>query len=289
MHGRTVFVICHLSFSSVWHCCEISAMFRDLVNQSCILTILVPYWKLIGNVTETLPNPLALIQELSRWTFFPTHFGAFTFCREHSLVCVGAIWEVQLRKHLFSFSSTLSFYLRPWCPSWWHISVSFCHWVKDRVGRTIGHLGAHLIHHWHHCSEFINLGNLVHLLIFWKVLLQFVFVLFQLDGSGYNISLVRYSEEIRAVVVGNLTAFTLYSITITAFTGEFSNARTDGKTSEPVLARTLEDGEDVCACLIIRYPLNACMHNLIVTFTVMFSQSPKILPKTWHWWWSQRK
>ncbi|XP_050991467.1 phosphatidylinositol phosphatase PTPRQ [Labeo rohita] len=62
-----------------------------------------------------------------------------------------------------------------------------------------------------------------------------------LDGSGYNISLVWYSEEIRVVVVGNLTAFTLYSITITAFTGEFSNARTDGKASEPVLARTLED------------------------------------------------
>ncbi|XP_077049965.1 phosphatidylinositol phosphatase PTPRQ isoform X2 [Siphateles boraxobius] len=61
-----------------------------------------------------------------------------------------------------------------------------------------------------------------------------------LDGSGYNISLVRYSEEIRTVVVGNLTAFTLYSITITAFTGQLSNARRDGKASELVLARTLE-------------------------------------------------
>ncbi|XP_073706317.1 phosphatidylinositol phosphatase PTPRQ [Garra rufa] len=62
-----------------------------------------------------------------------------------------------------------------------------------------------------------------------------------LDGSEYNISLVRYSEEIRTVVVENLTAFTLYSITITAFTGQLSNARTDGKASEPVLVRTLED------------------------------------------------
>uniref|UniRef100_A0A673KA08 Phosphatidylinositol phosphatase PTPRQ-like n=1 Tax=Sinocyclocheilus rhinocerous TaxID=307959 RepID=A0A673KA08_9TELE len=62
-----------------------------------------------------------------------------------------------------------------------------------------------------------------------------------LDGLGYNISLVRHSEEIRAVVVGNLTAFTLYSITITAFTGQLSNARTDGKASEPILVRTLED------------------------------------------------
>ncbi|XP_058607826.1 phosphatidylinositol phosphatase PTPRQ isoform X2 [Onychostoma macrolepis] len=62
-----------------------------------------------------------------------------------------------------------------------------------------------------------------------------------LDGSGYNISLVRHSEEIRTVVIGNLTAFTLYSITITAFTGQLSNARTDGKASEPILVRTLED------------------------------------------------
>ncbi|XP_026142639.1 LOW QUALITY PROTEIN: phosphatidylinositol phosphatase PTPRQ [Carassius auratus] len=61
-----------------------------------------------------------------------------------------------------------------------------------------------------------------------------------LDGLGYNISLVRHSEETRKVFVGNLTAFTLYSITITAFTGQLSNARTDGKASEPVLARTLE-------------------------------------------------
>uniref|UniRef100_A0A671LJN3 Phosphatidylinositol phosphatase PTPRQ-like n=1 Tax=Sinocyclocheilus anshuiensis TaxID=1608454 RepID=A0A671LJN3_9TELE len=62
-----------------------------------------------------------------------------------------------------------------------------------------------------------------------------------LDGLGYNISLMRHSEEIRTVVVGNLTAFTLYSITITAFTGQLSNARTDGKASEPILVRTLED------------------------------------------------
>lgn len=189
----------------------------------------------------------------------------------------------------YFFFPTLSFYLRPWCPPWCHISVSFSHWVTDCVGRTIGHLRAHLIHHWHRCCEFINLRNLVHLLTFWNVLLQFLSVLFQLDGLGYNISLVRHSEEIRLVVVGNLTAFTLYSITITAFTGELSNARTDGKASEPVLVRTLEDGEDVCACLIIRYPLNACMHDLFVTFMVMFSQSPKILPRTWHCRWSQRK
>ncbi|XP_067276105.1 phosphatidylinositol phosphatase PTPRQ isoform X2 [Pseudorasbora parva] len=62
-----------------------------------------------------------------------------------------------------------------------------------------------------------------------------------LDGSGYNTSFVRNSDEIRAVVVGNLTAFTQYSIIITAFTGQLSNAHRDGKASEPVLVRTLED------------------------------------------------
>lgn len=77
------------------------------------------------------------------------------------------------------------------------------------------------------------------------------------------------------MVVRNLTAFTLYSIVITAVTGQLSNARTDGKASEPILVRTLEDSEDVCAYLIIRDPLNACMHELFVTFMVMFSQSPK--------------
>ncbi|XP_051579937.1 LOW QUALITY PROTEIN: phosphatidylinositol phosphatase PTPRQ [Myxocyprinus asiaticus] len=62
-----------------------------------------------------------------------------------------------------------------------------------------------------------------------------------LDGSRYNLSLVRYSEEIRAIVIRNLTAFTLYSVAVTAFTGNLSNARRDGKASEPVLIRTLED------------------------------------------------
>lgn len=83
----------------------------------------------------------------------------------------------------------------------------------------------------------------------------FIFVL-QLDGSGYNVSLIRYSEEIRAVVVGDLTAFTLYSVTVTAFTGSVSSARRDGKASEPVFIRTLEDGEKT-----VSYETNAfgCM------------------------------
>lgn len=72
------------------------------------------------------------------------------------------------------------------------------------------------------------------------------------------------------MVVGNLTAFTLYSITITAFTGQLSNARRDGKVSEPVFARTLEDGEDVCACLFLRY-----LFALLVTFTVVFSRAQR--------------
>ncbi|KAA0715211.1 Phosphatidylinositol phosphatase PTPRQ [Triplophysa tibetana] len=62
-----------------------------------------------------------------------------------------------------------------------------------------------------------------------------------LDGSGANVSLVRHTEEIRAVVLGDLKAFTLYSVTVTAFTGSVSSARGDGKASEPVHIRTLED------------------------------------------------
>lgn len=99
-------------------------------------------------------------------------------------------------------------------------------------------------------------------------------VLLQLDGSGANVSLVRHSEEIRAVVVGDLTAFTLYSVTVTAFTGSVSSAHGDGKASQPVLIRTLEDGEETstCSCLIF---IKQIFHKQrLIVF--VFSQSPKI-------------
>lgn len=64
-----------------------------------------------------------------------------------------------------------------------------------------------------------------------------------MDGSGRNISIVRWSDEVRTVVIGNLTAFTLYFVTVTAFTGDVAHAHRNGKASEPVLIRTLEEGE----------------------------------------------
>ncbi|XP_036441297.1 phosphatidylinositol phosphatase PTPRQ [Colossoma macropomum] len=62
-----------------------------------------------------------------------------------------------------------------------------------------------------------------------------------LDGSGRNMSIVRQSGEMRTVVIGNLTAFTQYSVTVTAFTGDVADAHRDGMASEPVLIRTLEE------------------------------------------------
>ncbi|XP_062861138.1 phosphatidylinositol phosphatase PTPRQ [Trichomycterus rosablanca] len=61
-----------------------------------------------------------------------------------------------------------------------------------------------------------------------------------LDGSGHNMSIVRQPGEIRTVVIGNLSAFTQYSVTVTAFTGDVMDAHRDGMASKPVLVRTLE-------------------------------------------------
>uniref|UniRef100_A0A8C9TAU7 Protein tyrosine phosphatase receptor type Q n=1 Tax=Scleropages formosus TaxID=113540 RepID=A0A8C9TAU7_SCLFO len=61
------------------------------------------------------------------------------------------------------------------------------------------------------------------------------------DGLGVNLTVVRRHEEITTVVVSNLTAFTLYSVTVTAFTGDVADARKDGKASDTVHVRTLED------------------------------------------------
>lgn len=44
------------------------------------------------------------------------------------------------------------------------------------------------------------------------------------------------------VVVTNLTAFTRYFVTITAFTGPLEHAATDGKAIGPIKFGTLEEG-----------------------------------------------
>ncbi|XP_017320619.3 phosphatidylinositol phosphatase PTPRQ isoform X1 [Ictalurus punctatus] len=61
-----------------------------------------------------------------------------------------------------------------------------------------------------------------------------------LDSSDHNVTIVRKAGEIQMVVIGNLTAYTYYSVTVTAFTGDVADARRDGMTSTPVVVRTLE-------------------------------------------------
>ncbi|XP_053355831.1 phosphatidylinositol phosphatase PTPRQ [Clarias gariepinus] len=61
-----------------------------------------------------------------------------------------------------------------------------------------------------------------------------------LDGSERNVTVVRNVGEILMVVIGNLTAYTYYSVTVTAFTGDMADARRNGKASEPIIVRTLE-------------------------------------------------
>uniref|UniRef100_A0AAY5KMC9 Protein-tyrosine-phosphatase n=1 Tax=Esox lucius TaxID=8010 RepID=A0AAY5KMC9_ESOLU len=61
------------------------------------------------------------------------------------------------------------------------------------------------------------------------------------ESGRFNQTVVRGPEELRTVVVSNLTAFTLYSVTVTAFTGPLENARRDGRPSEPSVIRTLEE------------------------------------------------
>lgn len=65
---------------------------------------------------------------------------------------------------------------------------------------------------------------------------------YQVDGPNFNISIVRAPEELRIVVVTNLTAFTHYFVTITAFTGPLEQAASDGKAIGPIEFQTLEEG-----------------------------------------------
>ncbi|XP_075998501.1 phosphatidylinositol phosphatase PTPRQ [Genypterus blacodes] len=58
---------------------------------------------------------------------------------------------------------------------------------------------------------------------------------------GLNFSKVLAPGELRFVILTNLTAFTDYSVTVTAFTGPLKDAIRDGKSSEPVLIRTKEE------------------------------------------------
>ncbi|XP_004553302.3 phosphatidylinositol phosphatase PTPRQ isoform X1 [Maylandia zebra] len=65
--------------------------------------------------------------------------------------------------------------------------------------------------------------------------------LVQVDGPGVNISIVRAPGELMTIVVTNLTAFSRYSVTITAFTGDLEHASSDGKAIGPIYFQTKEE------------------------------------------------
>uniref|UniRef100_M3ZNU9 Protein tyrosine phosphatase receptor type Q n=1 Tax=Xiphophorus maculatus TaxID=8083 RepID=M3ZNU9_XIPMA len=68
--------------------------------------------------------------------------------------------------------------------------------------------------------------------------------LVQVDGPGVNISIVRVPGELTTVFVTNLTAFNLYAVTVTAFTGSVEDASSDGKAVGPIVFQTLEEPKD---------------------------------------------
>lgn len=63
----------------------------------------------------------------------------------------------------------------------------------------------------------------------------------QVDGPNLSISAVRAPGELRTIVVTNLTAFTRYFVTVTAFTGPLEHAARDGKAIGPEEYQTLEE------------------------------------------------
>lgn len=63
-----------------------------------------------------------------------------------------------------------------------------------------------------------------------------------MDGLGLNYSTIRAPGELTTVVVTNLTAFTRYVVTVTAFTGPVEHAARDGKAIRSIDFQTLEEG-----------------------------------------------
>ncbi|KAM8891585.1 phosphatidylinositol phosphatase PTPRQ isoform 2-T2 [Spinachia spinachia] len=65
--------------------------------------------------------------------------------------------------------------------------------------------------------------------------------LVRVDGLGLNFSTVRAPAELTTVVVTNLTAFTRYLVTVTAFTGPLELAARHGQSIGPIEFRTMEE------------------------------------------------
>ncbi|CAI9569386.1 unnamed protein product, partial [Staurois parvus] len=60
------------------------------------------------------------------------------------------------------------------------------------------------------------------------------------NGADYRKEFVRWSNESKSIEVTGLKPFTSYSIIIIAFTGDLESAFTEGKSSDAVIATTLE-------------------------------------------------
>ncbi|XP_077591289.1 phosphatidylinositol phosphatase PTPRQ [Stigmatopora nigra] len=65
--------------------------------------------------------------------------------------------------------------------------------------------------------------------------------LVQVDSPSFNYSFIRAPGELTTVFVTNLTAFSLYSVTVTAFTGPVEFAVEYGKAIGPFMFQTLEE------------------------------------------------
>ncbi|XP_068168501.1 phosphatidylinositol phosphatase PTPRQ isoform X2 [Antennarius striatus] len=91
--------------------------------------------------------------------------------------------------------------------------------------------------------------------------------LVQVGGPDFNISMVRAPGELKTVVVNNLTAFTRYLVTITAFTGQLENAASDGKAIGPIEFQTLEEEPKDPPKNVIVSVIPEEVDRVMVTFT----------------------
>lgn len=89
-----------------------------------------------------------------------------------------------------------------------------------------------------------------------------------------NISIVRVPGELTTVFVTNLTAFNLYAVTVTAFTGSVEDASSDGKVVGPIVFQTLEEGTGVKP-----YHYFLPYFSAFASCLIFFVQSQKTLPK----------
>ncbi|XP_068595364.1 phosphatidylinositol phosphatase PTPRQ [Brachionichthys hirsutus] len=91
--------------------------------------------------------------------------------------------------------------------------------------------------------------------------------LVQVGGPDLNISTVRAPGELKTVVVNDLTAFTRYFVTITAFTGSLEHAASDGKAIGPIEFQTLEEEPKDPPKNVVVSVIPEEVNRVMVTFT----------------------